>query len=242
MKKIKRIIAALLLCILALSCTGCANLDEMKASHAIWSNEEQTELEWNGRTYKRLTANSNLEIWDYRQKTVFATTSDIPVLLAEQYGDRMECSNDEILLESHWYENDKPIYFCREDQYDAMIKMIVEGVEMTQMNYFYWMVKDQSTGMYSLTDAQKQAVETVLKTTPISLGNSGYDEDYNIELYRSAENLYFRQSIGLISAYMGKYRIIDFSEDLLYEIPDELQPTFAEIMKAYEGEYGYYFK
>ena len=100
MKKIKRIIAALLLCILALSCAGCANLDEMKARHAIWKDEDQTALEFNGETYKRLPYNSYFEIWTYAEHNVFVTTQEVPVLLADQFGARMQCNKDYTLLES----------------------------------------------------------------------------------------------------------------------------------------------
>ena len=156
----------------------------------------------------------------------------------------MNCSKDEVLLAStHWLENDYPVFYCRSDRYDELVKQIAEGVQMSKMVYTYWGFEDESDHIFSLTDAQKQAVETILKTQPISLGYNGYEEDYSIELNRSSENGIFREFLCYISSFKGKYRVIvPGPEDLLYEISDELQPTFAEIMKAYEGENGYYFK
>ncbi len=239
MKKIKRLIAALLLCILALSCAGCANLDEMKASHAIWKDENQTELEWNGATYKKLPTSSTLEIWDHSEKNVFVTAPDVPVLLLEQFGSPMNCSKDEVLLQSiHWSENDYPVFYCRTDRYDELVKQITEGVQMPKIVYTYWQFKDELNYMVSFTDAQKKAVETVLQTQPISLGYNGYNEDYSIDLYRSSENHIFREMLCYISALNGQYRIIvPGPEDMLYEIPAEMQSTIAEIMAPYEKEY-----
>ena len=52
MKKLKRVFAVLLLCVIAISCAGCAELDEMRAHHAIWLDEEQLTLDLNGVLYK----------------------------------------------------------------------------------------------------------------------------------------------------------------------------------------------
>ncbi len=239
MKRMKKLIAALLLCVLVLSCAGCANLDEMKASHAVWTDEEQTALEWNGATYKKLPTSSALEIWDHSEKNVFITAPDVPVLLVEQFGSPLNCSKDEVLLQSiHWSENDYPVFYCRADRYDELVKQITEGVQMPKIIYTYWSFEDDLNHMVCFTDAQKQAVETVLKTNPISLGYNGYDEEYSIDLYRSSENHIFREMLCYISALNGQYRIIvPGPEDMLYEIPAELQPTFEAIMAPYEKDY-----
>lgn len=239
MKRMKKLIAALLLCVLVLSCAGCANLDEMKANHAVWTDEEQTALEWNGATYKKLPTSSALEIWDHSEKNVFVTAPDVPVLLIEQFGSPLNCSKDEVLLQSiHWSENDYPVFYCRADRYDELVKQITEGVQMPKIIYTYWSFEDDLNHMVCFTDAQKQAIETVLKTNPISLGYNGYNEEYSIDLYRSSENHIFREMLCYISALNGQYRIIvPGPEDMLYEIPAELQPTFEAMMAPYEKDY-----
>ena len=240
---VKRIIAILLLCLIAIGCAGCAELDQMKADHAIWKNESRTEMEWNGITYKRLPACPDLEILEYRERSVYVTTADVPVMLSAQFGDRLESSADEMLLQSGWFENDMPFYFCRADQYDAMHKLITEGAEMTKMSYSYWNFEDEGMVTYSLTAEQMQAVESVLKTTPVLANYDTYEEYYSVDLYRTAENPYFQRTIGYISVDEGKYRlIVPEVKNEIYEISEELQPIFAEIMKPYEIEYGYYNK
>lgn len=234
MKKIKRIIAALLLCILALNCAGCANLDEMKASHAIWKDEAQTTLELNGETYKRLSVNNHFEIWEYDDEAVFVTAEDVPVLLSEQFGTRMDISKDHIILESSWYENDRYIFYCRADKYDEVAKQVVEGVSLDLMVYDYWNDESGETITYTLTAEQKNAVEAVLKTQPTSLGVNGYAEDYGVWLYRRSKNHPFGEMIGNLSVLNGEYRIImSIDDDLCYYVPAELNTQFDQIMKKY---------
>lgn len=239
MKRMKKLIAALLLCVLVLSCAGCANLDEMKASHAIWKDEDQTALELNGETYKRLPANNYFEIWEYADEYVFVTAEDVPVLLSEQFGTRMAIGKDHIILESLWYENDRPIYYCRADQYDEVVKQMVEGVSLDLMIYDFWSFETGENTTYTLTAEQMNAVEAVLKTQPTSLGVNGYEEDYSVYLYHSSQNYLFRENIGTLIALNGEYRIIttNESEDLCYSVPAELKPQFDRIFKKYMDEY-----
>ncbi len=239
MKRMKKLIAALLLCVLVLSCAGCANLDEMKASHAIWQDEAQTTLELNGATYKRLPFNNYFEIWEYDDAVVFVTAEDVPVLLSEQFGTRMDISKDHIILESLWYENDRPIYYCRADQYDEVAKQMVEGVTLDRMIYDFWSFETGENTTYTLTAEQMNAVEAVLKTQPTPLGVNGYEEDYSVYLYRSSQNHLFRESIGALIALNGEYRIIasNENEDRCYSVPAELKPQFDQIFKKYMDEY-----
>lgn len=243
MKMMKRIIAAVLLCIVALSFAGCANLDDMKARHAIWKDEAQTTLELGGETYKRLPYNSYFEIWTYAEYNVFITTQEVPVLLAEQFGARMQCSKDYTLLESEWYENDHPVYYCRADLYEDIVKQMAEGVSLDLMMYDFWSFKSGEDLSYTLTAEQKEAVETVLKNQPTSLGANGYNEDYSVWLYRSSKNYLFRELIGTISVLNGEYRIIinNNNEDVCYSVPQELKAVFDEITKAYQVVFHTYY-
>ena len=239
MKNLKRMIAAVLLCAVALSCVGCVNLDELKAHHAIWKDEAQTTLELNGETYKKMPVNNYFEIWEYDSANVFITTEDVPVLLAEQFGTRMNLSKDHTILESYWQENDQPIYYCRADQYDEVVKQMVEGVSFDLMIYDFWSFETFENTTYTLTTEQKNAVETVLKTQPTSLGINGYNEDYSIVLYRSSQNYLFREMIGTLSVLNGEYRIIvsNDAEDLCYPVPAELKGQFDQIIQKYMVEY-----
>ena len=239
MKKMKRLIAAVLLCVVALSCAGCVNLKELKAHHAIWKDEAQTTLELGGETYKRLPDNKYFEIWKYDAENVFITTEDVPVLLADQFGTRMSISKDHTILESNWYENDHPVYYCRADLYEDIVKQMTEGVSLDLMVYDFWSFETGEDVFYTLTAEQKAAVETVLNTQPTSLGTKGYDEDYSVWFYRSSQNYLFREMIGNLSVLNGEYRIIVYnnSEDLCYSVPAELKPQFEQILKKYMIEY-----
>lgn len=239
MKRMKKLIAALLLCVLVLSFTGCANLDEMKACHAVWKDEAQTALEFDGKTYKKLPVNNYFEIWEYDSENVFITTEDVPLLLSQQFGARMNVSKDHTILESYWYENDRPVYYCRADKYEEIVKQMEDGVSLDQMIYDFWSFETAENTTYTLTVEQKNAVETVLKAEPTSLGVNGYNEDYSVVLYRSSQNYLFREMLGTLSVLNGEYRIIvsNDSEDLCYSVPAEFKPQFDQILQKYMVEY-----
>lgn len=232
-------IAALLLCVIALSCAGCVELDALRACHGIWKDEAQTTLELNGETYKKLPTNNYFEIWEYANENVFVTTEDVPVLLSEQFGTRMNLSKDHIIMEGYWNEMDQSAYYCRADKYDEVVKQMVEGVSLDLMIYSFWSFETGEDATYTLTAEQKNAVETVLKTQPISFGVDGYDEDYSVWLYRSSQNYLFREMIGTLSVLDNEYRIIvsDGNEDLCYPVPAGLKPQFDQILEKYMIEY-----
>lgn len=239
MKKIKRIIAVLLLCVIAVSCAGCAELDEMRAHHAIWLDEAQLTLDLNGVLYKRLPANSYFEIWTYEPEDVFVTNADVPLLLSKQFGNRMCAGKDMIFLESMWQETDRAVYYCREDHYDETVRQITQGVELDLIIYDFWSFETGKDITYTLTAEQKAAVETVLKSKPTSLGINGFNEDYSVYLYRCSSNYLFRDMLGCISVLNGEYRLIlnNESEDLCYSVPAELKPQFEKILEKYMIEY-----
>ena len=239
MKKMKKLIAAVLLCVVALSFTGCVNLKEIKARHAIWKDEAQTTLELSGVTYKKLPENKYFEIWQYDVENVFITSEDVPVLLADRFGTRMSISKDHTILESDWYENDHPVYYCRADLYDDIVKQMEEGISLDLMMYDFWSAEKGENVAYTLTAEQEAAVETVLNTQPILLGTNGYDEDYSVWFYRSSKNYLFRETIGNLCVLNGEYRIIVYNEgeDLCYSVPAELKGQFEQIMKKYKEEY-----
>ena len=239
MKKIKRLFAVLMLCVVVLSFAGCANLDDMKARHAIWKDEAQTTLELSGVTYKKLPENKYFEIWQYDEENVFITSEDVPVLLADRFGTRMSISKDHTILESNWYENDHPVYYCRADLYDDIVKQMEEGISLDLMMYDFWSAEKGENVAYTLTAEQKEAVEAVLKTQPTSLGTNGYEEDYSVWIYRSSQNHLFRDRIGNLSVLNGEYRVIVFTEsdDLCYSVPAELKGQVEQIMKKYKEEY-----
>ena len=247
MKKIKRMIAAVLLCVVVLSCAGCVNLKEMKAYHAIWKDEAQTTLELNGETYKKLPDNKYFEIWkydcfeiwQYDSERVYVTSEDVPVLLAERYGTGMSISKDHTILQSSWHENERPVYYCRADLYEEVAKQMNGEFTFDLMVYDYWDFNIDENVVYTLTTEQKAAVETILKTQPTSLDVDEYAWDYRGWLYRSSKNCMFRELIGELRVFNGEYQIIIYKdfEDLCYSVPAELKPHFDQVVKKYKNEY-----
>ncbi len=241
MKKIKGLIAALLLCAVALCCSGCAELDKMKACHAVWIDQGQTILKLNDVIYKKLPDNNYFEIWEYAAEDVYVTAADVPVLLAKQFGDRLGVSKNQVYLEGLFDSSDHAVYYCREDEYEDVLKQIVDGVALDLMIYDYWNLETDENLTYTLSAAQKKAVEAVLKTKPTSLGSNGYNEDYSVLLYRSSKNFLFREPLCTLSLFNGEYRLISFKdgEDFCYSVPAELKPQFEAMMDKYIAIYKY---
>ena len=78
-----------------------------------------------------------------------------------------------------------------------------------------------------------------MKTQPTSIGDSVYNEDYSLILYRSSANYLFREMVATLSIFEGEYRVVVSLDDdtLSYSVPAELKPHFDQISKKYIEEY-----
>jgi hypothetical protein len=77
MKKSKRWIALLLALLLCTSLCGCRELEDMRATHAVW--QEDGTILWDGVVYRELQ-NVPEEYQHYVNGTIFVTETDVPVL------------------------------------------------------------------------------------------------------------------------------------------------------------------
>ena len=138
MKKSMRFIAlALAFLIACFAFCGCDFIEEARKEHAVWKNNEKTLIELNGKEYKLLPECDFLNpVCDYYNYTV--TDSDVPLLLAEMYGEYVSVSEDknfiivdgteELEPTSSYYEPAK--IYCAVEYYDKVKKQIENGVEL----------------------------------------------------------------------------------------------------------------
>ena len=239
MKKLKRIFAALMVCAVALSCAGCAELDEIKECHAIYTDETREEILWKGHNYKQLPGHPLLEIRNYAPYNIHLTKADVPALLSKRFGQSANCSQDEILLDRYYSDKDSSILYGREDYYDAIIAEMNAGPILDQIDFDFYDYRQEKHRKIALSDARIAAVEQILETEPVFLGDDGYNEDYAICLNRCSKSGFFREYLGWISVLDGEYRLICNGDggDWCYSIPQELLPTVQEIIKPYEDTF-----
>ncbi len=246
MKKIKRILAALILCVLAFSLAGCAELDEMKARHAVWLEKNET-IQLNGATYRRLEPSAMLEVWDAKD-VVFVTNEDVPVLLSKQYGERMSIGESGILLESYEWVGDCPAIYCHTDHYESVKNQIVYGPTLSEVLYNYW--DDEGNNMeYRLSPQEIAAVEAILAGAPSLSGVERYhlDESFSFNLERSSADGLFRTTLCEVLVDEQKIRLVkDIDYDGLvevYDIPAEQFALFEKIIEKFAAMHwtGYYF-
>ncbi len=246
MKKIKRFLAALMLCVVALSMAGCAELDEMKARHAVWGEDKETVI-YNGTIYRVLTPHSMLQVWNAKD-TIRVTESDVPVLLSKRYGDAMTIGKSGILLESYEWELNAPIIYCREDYYESVSKQILEGPVLSNVLYGYWDEEGENLE-YFLSAQEIAAVEALLAGAPTESGIERYtlDEDFSFNLERASEDTYFRSPLCEVLVYEKEICLLkDIEADGLvevYPVPVEQQALFEKMIEKFAmmSWTGYYY-
>ncbi len=131
MKKYVKLIAVLLLSVLmCLSFCSCIDIEQKKAMRAVWGNDEQTVIFFRDTEYKLLPACDELYVTPSESLNEYyygiVTESDVPILLAESYGENMNIGkNAEMLVAGVWKDsyNCNRVY-CRSDLYDAKVKAI----------------------------------------------------------------------------------------------------------------------
>lgn len=234
MKKIKRILAALILCVMAVSLAGCAELDEMRDQHAVWGEKGKTIL-YKEQTYYRLEPSHHaLGVWDAKN-VVFVTADDVPVLLSQRYGTGMTIGKSGILLECYdWNGN---VYYCREDYLESVRKQIAEGPVLSNILYEYW-DNEGKAKEYSLKPEEIALIEALLAGVPENTGVERYniEESYGFSLQRTSADGLFRTDLCEISGNEnGISLLVSDSDGLIsiYPVPVEQLPAVQKIIEKF---------
>ncbi len=128
MKKYVKLVAVIILsALLCLSFCSCIDVDELREQTARWGNEEHTVINFKGAEYKLLPQCDELYIVPSGVYfDGYVTDSEVPILLAENYGEGMNVGKDaEMLVAGVWKNNlDCNRVYCRSDLYDTKVKAI----------------------------------------------------------------------------------------------------------------------
>ena len=228
MKKIIRItISAVLLAVLCLSLTACRELDQAKSNHGIYVDETKEEIRLRGKTYIRFaeTPMENFQENAYPitdEWGIRITDADVPVLLAEIYGESIRyntgAEEDPIILA---ITDSKPssykyTYYCREDKLDAVrAQMGSASLDHLYMERNYWSTKDDAF-VYGKKLLSKEMYDVIIKTL-----ERPYDSDKDLaltadvffsnwrSLYYTDADLLFKNDyeIELVESETGAYYV-----------------------------------
>ncbi|MBR2696441.1 MAG: hypothetical protein IKE48_02930, partial [Parasporobacterium sp.] len=153
-KQIKAILLAGILAVSVLSLCSCKQLDEAKNNHGIYLDSGKITVGFRGETYTRIeTGLENKHYYDSDEAVagfiqrdtngVYLTEKNIPVLLKDVYGDRVDYfAGDEVspvILSVYGYDEDKgsyQTYYCRDDKAEE-IKDVLKNKKLDQFFFSY---------------------------------------------------------------------------------------------------------
>lgn len=265
MKKLSRILAAILAVLMMCLCLGgCDELDEMRKEQAFWVDNDSTDsIEYNGQIYKKVDVSTTVPNPLYNSsnnKYVVVTDNDVPVLLADSFGDYLNMSEDENFIFGYVYKPSKTEYkgvyesgkdclYCKDEIYDSVVSKIKEGIEYTLYGYEYYTFDSEEDyegkhHYYYLKDDEVKAVDKVVASiTPIEDDEILYDYEYVLELDKVSEDKFFGKYLyELYYNSINGYYLGQYSESLgtykYYKVPDELTEIFDKF-SSHSTENGY---
>ncbi len=261
MKKTIRIIAVCL-SLIAISAlvTGCDALDEMKANHAILS-EDREALSFRGETYKKLPEGEEFYVgatYGESFDDISVTDADVPVLLSSanhHYCD-YDKANDIFAVDiyaplysdgfSTSYISDVTTYYCNEKDYDKYMKALEnDGLDYIGVEYE---VIDNDGWYYTVEAFSKEFSEELLDyiKNPDKMSEEVFSGiSYSFEFYDTfSSGLYKCDSEALIAQYLDSYSIARDSNGNCYFVDHygeravKLSEKFTKEIKD-EYFYGY---
>ncbi len=228
-------ITALCLSIVALTAlfAGCDYLDEMKANHAVLSEDKST-ISFKGETYKRLPETANLySSYDYNNHSVTVTDSNVPVLLKNIYGYYTEYREEKdifyVVFNSYndmfnaYFDSNAEVYsslintvenyYCNEKDFDKYVNAIENSV-LDHIGFEY-QVEDIVDGYYynyyyTLDVANSEVSSEILGyiTNPEKMSSELFDEmteDYSLECLMNM--MYKCDADGVLAEILDGYDI-----------------------------------
>lgn len=257
MKKLLRSISLILVFLMiCFTFCGCTALDEMRKTHAVWGNEEKTVIELNGKEYKLLSDCDSLS--PDGDTSISVTESDVPLLLADMFGDYAWISDDEDFIVVDPYDGytqyvDKESEtrnYCVSNRYDEVEEQIKNGVNLNSVCYEYYTydfeADDYITKYYKLTEEQIFAISDAIQYGETALFINEDDIVYDIMLYVCSDDMLFKEYAAYLT-FTDTNIYIDYNnysedetEGSIYVVPDEFHSIFFEIANEYieaEGTY-----
>lgn len=227
MKRTIKIIA-LCLCVFTLTAlfAGCDYLDDMKANHAILSEDMKT-ISFRGETYILLPEEGSFyKEQSYAYYDVDVTDEDVPVLLKDTfcYNATYYEKNDIFCVwinedfDATVYSETFEKYFCNEKDYEKYVKALEEN-ELDRIGFSYEVTDENYNWYYSLDVASEEVSKEILDRikSPEAMTSEIYNEavyDKN-PIYLQC-NLYKCDSEGILAEILNGYDIVRSSYGKAY--------------------------
>ncbi len=252
------ILALLMMCV---SFSGCAELDQMRKEHAVWTTKGSTDsITYMGNEYIKLPGVNNPTPMGLNVSPVYVTDSGVPVLLSHELSTLMELSEDGNFLTGYVYDDSYYEYsytssgtstreyissnyviYCKADIYDDVTTKINEEIEYPYYGYNYF-VYDEITGTdeysyYYLTEEEIDAINTVIKEVEPVTDNNVVNHMWLVSLDKISKNKYFMlESFEIFIDDYNRYYLASYSytfdEYTIYQVPDEMKNIFDHIVEA----------
>ena len=227
-KTMKRLAAILLASVLSLSLCSCNFLDELRANRAVFADEVQSAIEWNGQTYKRYRGKGPaFAISMYQQINV--TTPDVPVLLAGMGGKTAGVSKDRSILnlnDYNWSWTGESNYYLLESRYDELSKLL----STTELDYCCFETHEYAMDTYGLlttlrlfTDKETAAFKALLEDQKNPLSQKDFDRMFSSPYYCKTISIMRCDSTATFTEPFGEVTVFLDPED----------DTLAKVIKAY---------
>ena len=259
MKRVKRILAGLILAVLALSLCSCKKLDEMKRLHAVWNNEDHTEILWNGSVYRKLPEVVSERMYG---ENVLVTDADVPVLLSEIYGHYAHKDVNENLIYFDYYifeERYSMNCFARSelyDRYEAAARNPNMDRLAAECSIYSHNDGEQTIAAVVLSEELTQRLREAVSSGALRLlsedeaevyytdylniySDPDYDIQGSVSLYLSDEVMLCMKSFGGISTYKAN----EGSEYVhLLSCSGTVEKVFGPETDEYPGDHVYLFE
>ena len=237
-KNLRRLFVLLLVLLQLFVLCGCSALDEMREMQAFL-NEDGT-ITWQGNIYKKIPYNEYLNTSSAYESPVFATKSDVPVLLSMVYSEGDFYASEDKKFLTNFFTDDGN--YCIESEYDEICARLktpfVPEIVCYQYSFYNEETEMYEGKYYTLSQEQIDAIKLVLETVePTSLSDGMHlDTMYTVFLEECSADMLFRREAMNISLSENKktYYITLYTdtEDILFTVPEGCNATFDGIFKA----------
>ncbi len=223
-KKLRTAAVLLVICLMVACFSGCTSLDELKAQHAVWNDEDQNSILWQGEEYVYLyqetyeeTPYSPIDGWN---SPIYITDPDVPTLLADSYG-----LWGDVSIHGNYLSCNSRV-FCKADQYDALKVYIDNGLPTDQYGYSYFDYNKGEMTVSIFSKEESRKFDTIIEETLANpKATNAEDWQYVCEIYYCCEDTELMKYTGmdLMESPNGYY--------LSYVV--DIEPTEEELKERY---------
>lgn len=236
MKKYLRLLLCVFTALLSVSLVcSCESIDEMRARQAFYDDDGN--VLFNGEKYIRI--DGEYDVFDGYGDSVIITQKDVPVLLAEKYGDWYSIAEGGEYLYSYGEDT-----FLREDSYKEFENRYGGKIEINRFGFEY-LDEDMNRQIYILTQEEQKTIEIILSSDEKEVYHDEYPEIYDqfdrymnyysedgIFVNRNIQFFLYKMDVGYcLGVEENKENRLEF-DYTHYTVPEEYYPLFDKLMNV----------